>query len=112
MYKTVEGAFMVEWLRLLTSNHLPCPNPDMDYEEAIQLAYRTWVVLLRCPFVPEIIHGRASYLHQKSSKPPYDLYCVGVTYTQPKKMKKTVKMNKSRYNSVCLKEMLLSAISV
>jgi hypothetical protein len=30
-----------------------------SYEEAIQLAYGTSVVLLRCPFVPEIMHGRA-----------------------------------------------------
>jgi hypothetical protein len=28
-------------------------------EEAIQLAYGTSVVLLRCLFVPEIMHGRA-----------------------------------------------------
>jgi hypothetical protein len=35
-------------------------------EEAIQLAYGTSVVLLRYPFVPEIMHGRAPevYLHQ------------------------------------------------
>jgi hypothetical protein len=31
----------------------------LSYEEAIQLAYVTSVVLLRCPFVPEMIHGRA-----------------------------------------------------
>jgi hypothetical protein len=37
-------------------------------EEAIQLAYGTSVVLLRCPFVPEIMHGRAPevFLHQYS----------------------------------------------
>jgi hypothetical protein len=35
-------------------------------EEAIQLAYETSVVLLRCPFVPEIMHGGAPevFLHQ------------------------------------------------
>jgi hypothetical protein len=35
-------------------------------EEAIQLAYGMSVVLLRCPFVPEIMHGRAPevFLHQ------------------------------------------------
>jgi hypothetical protein len=35
-------------------------------EEAIQLDYGTSVVLLRCPFVPEIMHGRAPevFLHQ------------------------------------------------
>jgi hypothetical protein len=38
----------------------------LSCEEAIQLAYRTLVVLLRCPFVPEIMHGRAPelFLHQ------------------------------------------------
>jgi hypothetical protein len=38
----------------------------LSCEEAIQLAYGTSVVLLRCPFVPEIIHGRALevFLHQ------------------------------------------------
>jgi hypothetical protein len=35
-------------------------------EEAIQLAYVTSVVLLRCLFVPEIMHGRAPevFLHK------------------------------------------------
>jgi hypothetical protein len=35
-------------------------------EEALQLAYETSVVLLRCPFVPEIMHGTAPevFLHQ------------------------------------------------
>jgi hypothetical protein len=38
----------------------------ISYEEAIQLAYGTSVVLLRCPFLPEIMHGRAPevFLHQ------------------------------------------------
>jgi hypothetical protein len=38
----------------------------LSCEEAIQLAYGTSVVLLRCPFVPEIMHGRASevFLYQ------------------------------------------------
>jgi hypothetical protein len=31
----------------------------LSCEEAIQLAYGTSVVLLRCPFVPEIMHGSA-----------------------------------------------------
>jgi hypothetical protein len=46
-------------------------NPDRDfgflqYEEAIQLAYGTLVVLFQCPFVPEIMHGRATevFFHQ------------------------------------------------
>jgi hypothetical protein len=38
----------------------------LSCEEAIQLAYGTSVVILRCPFVPEIMHGRAPevFLHQ------------------------------------------------
>jgi hypothetical protein len=38
----------------------------LSCEEPIQLAYRMSVVLLRCPFVPEIMHVRASEvsLHQ------------------------------------------------
>jgi hypothetical protein len=38
----------------------------LSCEEAIQLAYGTSVVLLRYPFVPEIMHGRAPevFLHQ------------------------------------------------
>jgi hypothetical protein len=38
----------------------------LSCEEAIKLFYRTAVVLLRCPFVPEIMHGRAFevFLHQ------------------------------------------------
>jgi hypothetical protein len=32
---------------------------NLSYEEAIQLAYGTSVVLLRCLFMPEIMHGRA-----------------------------------------------------
>jgi hypothetical protein len=32
----------------------------LSCEEAIQLAYGTSVVLLRCLFVPEIMHGRRS----------------------------------------------------
>jgi hypothetical protein len=37
----------------------------LSCKEAIQLAYGTSVVLLRCPFMPEIMHGRASevFLH-------------------------------------------------
>jgi hypothetical protein len=37
----------------------------LSCEEAIQLAYGTSVVLLRCPFVPEIMHGKAPevFLH-------------------------------------------------
>jgi hypothetical protein len=38
----------------------------LSCEEAIQLAYGMSVVLLRCPFVPEKMHGRAPevFLHQ------------------------------------------------
>jgi hypothetical protein len=40
----------------------------LSCEEAIQPAYGTSVILLRCPFVPEIMHRRAPevFLHQKS----------------------------------------------
>jgi hypothetical protein len=66
-----------EWLKLLTSNHLTLTtvglNPYRKFwllscEEAIQLTYGTSVVLLRYPFVPEIMHGRAPevFLHQLS----------------------------------------------
>jgi hypothetical protein len=39
-----------------------------SFKEAIQLAYGTSVVLLRCPFGPEIMHGRAPelFLHRLS----------------------------------------------
>jgi hypothetical protein len=39
---------------------------DPSCEEAIQLAYGTSVVLLRCPFVSEIMDGRRPevFLHQ------------------------------------------------
>jgi hypothetical protein len=59
---------VAEWIRSLTSNHLPLTavgsNLDrkiwiLSCEEAIQLAYEMSVVLLRCPIVPEIMHGRA-----------------------------------------------------
>jgi hypothetical protein len=38
----------------------------LSCEEAIQLANEMSVVLLRCPFMPEIMHGRAHevFLHQ------------------------------------------------
>jgi hypothetical protein len=38
----------------------------LSREEAIHLAYGMSVVLLRCPFVPDIMHGRAHevFLHQ------------------------------------------------
>jgi hypothetical protein len=40
----------------------------LSCEEAIQRAYGKSVVLLRCPFVPEIMHGGAPevFLHQYS----------------------------------------------
>jgi hypothetical protein len=40
----------------------------LSCEEDIQLAYGTSVVLLRCLFVPEIMHGRAPevFFHQLS----------------------------------------------
>jgi hypothetical protein len=38
----------------------------LSWEEAIQLAYGVYVVLLMCPFMPELIYRRASevFLHQ------------------------------------------------
>jgi hypothetical protein len=62
---------MAEWLRLLPSNHR-CGFESrqeiwiLSFEKAIQMAYGTSVVLLRCPFVPEVMHGRAPevFLHQ------------------------------------------------
>jgi hypothetical protein len=63
-----------EWLRSLNSNHLPLnaldSNPDMDFKffHVRKPAYGTSVVLLRCPFVPEIMHERAPefFAHQLS----------------------------------------------
>jgi hypothetical protein len=63
------GASMVEWLMRLTSNHLPLTAVGfkswqrlciLSCEKVMQLAYRTSVVLLRCLFVHEIMHGRSS----------------------------------------------------
>ena len=61
---------MVDWFESLAYNHLPLTavgsNPAMDFGEAIQLAYGTLVVLLRCPLVPEIMQGGATevFLHK------------------------------------------------
>jgi hypothetical protein len=52
LYATT-GASVAEWFWILSC------------EEAIQLAYGKSGVLLRCPIVPEIMHGRAPevFLH-------------------------------------------------
>jgi hypothetical protein len=50
-------------LRSLTSNHLPLTSviqaalvsPDSTNEKGVQLGYGTSVVLLMCPFMPEIM---------------------------------------------------------
>ena len=49
-------------------------NPDRDFEftscqEAFRLAYRTSVVLLRCPLVSEIKHGgiHGIFLHSNAT---------------------------------------------
>jgi hypothetical protein len=65
----LKGASVSKWLRSSTSNHLPLTavgsNPPwqgfwiLSCEEAIQLAFGTTMVLLRCLFVPEIMHERA-----------------------------------------------------
>jgi hypothetical protein len=53
----------------------------LSCEEAIQLAYRTSAVLLRCPFVPEIMHEGhlRSSSTSKAGTSRYDLYSVDVT---------------------------------
>jgi hypothetical protein len=43
----------------------------LSYEEAVDVVYGTSVVLLRCPFVPEIMDGRAPEVES--------IYCVSVT---------------------------------
>jgi hypothetical protein len=59
----------------MTSNYLPLTivglNPYRDFgffhvRKLIKLAYGTSVVLLKCLFIPEIMHGRAPgvFLHQ------------------------------------------------
>jgi hypothetical protein len=72
-----KGASIVEWLRPLTSNHLPLTAVgsagnfvNLSSDEAIQLPHGTSVVLLRCLFVPKIMHGGAPevFLHQYSWK--------------------------------------------
>jgi hypothetical protein len=69
-----------KWLMSLTTNKCPLllwAQTRQEFwiiscGEAIQLAYRTSSVILRCPFVPEIRQGRAPvvFLHQSL----YDLY--------------------------------------
>ena len=39
-----------------------------------EVAYRMSVVLLRCPLVPEIMHGGATEGLNKARKSPYNLY--------------------------------------
>jgi hypothetical protein len=53
----------------------------LSCEEAIQLAYGASVVLLSCPFVPEIMQGRHmnSSSTGKAGMSPNDIYCVHVT---------------------------------
>jgi hypothetical protein len=64
------GVSVAEWLRSLTSNHLPLTvvglNPYRDFGFFHVRKLGTSVVLLRCPFVPEIMHRRAPevFLHQ------------------------------------------------
>jgi hypothetical protein len=68
---------MAELLRLFFKLQTTCPSPlwfeslqgrwILSCEEAIQLALGTSVVLLRCLFVPDMMHGRALdevFLHQ------------------------------------------------
>jgi hypothetical protein len=64
---------VAEWLRSFTLNHFPPitvgSNPGLwilSCEEAL-------VVLLRCPFVPKMMHGRAPdvFLNQESFVRPH-----------------------------------------
>jgi hypothetical protein len=76
MAQRIKGASVAKWLRSLTSKHLPFNTVGqglwiLSCEEAIQLANRMSVfLLLRCPFVPEVMHWRAPevFLHQLSWK--------------------------------------------
>jgi hypothetical protein len=56
----------------------------LSCEEAIQLAYGTSVVLLRCPFVPEMCtEGHLMYSsNSKNGTSRFDLYCVAGRKTQ------------------------------
>ena len=53
-------------------------GPGVGCEEAIQLAYRMSVILLRCPLVPEIMYGGASSTTE-SGKSLHNLYSVCAT---------------------------------
>jgi hypothetical protein len=77
MHVLYDGASVAEWLWSLTFKTLAphrCGFESrqglwiLSCEEAIQLVYGTSLVLLRFPFVPEIIHGRAPefFFHQES----------------------------------------------
>jgi hypothetical protein len=53
-----------KWFSVL--QHYVTDSLQINLQSVYQLAYGTSVVLLRCPFVPEIMHGRAHevFLHQ------------------------------------------------
>jgi hypothetical protein len=76
------------WLQVL-------PEPwILSCEEAIQLAYRSLVALLRCPLTPEIMHKGAPEVFlttSKTGKLPYDLYrqCWCNEKSNQKKTKQT-----------------------
>jgi hypothetical protein len=74
IYRSKEVDFK-EICKYVYSSKVFCPNavglnPDRDFGifnvSTIQLANGTSVVLLRCPFVSEIMHGRAPevFLHK------------------------------------------------
>ena len=54
---------MAEWLGSLTLNRMPLTvensNSTRDFEffHVSNVAYRMSVILLRCPLMPEIVHG-------------------------------------------------------
>lgn len=74
----------------LTSNHLSLIGESSNLVRAflilscvvsIHLAYGTKVILLRCPIVHEIMHGRISEVYfqrGKLEKSLFDLYCFSV----------------------------------
>jgi hypothetical protein len=81
---------VAEWLMVLTSNYfssslwvrIPSRTFNSSCDEFIQLAYRTSIVLLMHPIVPEIMHGRTPeiFLYYYSGRVAmYHVICVGAT---------------------------------
>jgi hypothetical protein len=65
-----------------------CQFTILSCKEAIQQAYRMYMVLLRFPFMPKIMYRAAPQVFvigQVGNSLLYDLYSVGVTQNQAKK---------------------------